>query len=61
MVIFNIYNGYNEVALILTRVEENVGDLPTASLARDNSPSDRVGDSAPLSTLLLGESRLSSL
>lgn len=49
------------LALILTRVEENVGDLPTVSLARDNSPSERVGDRVPLSTLPSGESRVSSL
>ena len=44
---------------ILTLVDEKVGERSLASLARDNSPSDRVGDSRPLSRLLSGESRVS--
>lgn len=44
---------------ILTHVDEKVGERSPASLAWDNSPSDRVGDSGPLSRLLSGESRVS--
>ena len=46
--------------LYLTRTEDIVGDLLSASLAWDNSPSDRVGDRVPLSILLSGECKLSS-
>lgn len=40
-------------------MEEKVGERSLASLAWDNSPSDRVGDSGPLSRLRSGESRVS--
>ena len=40
-------------------MEEKVEERSPASLAWDNSPSDRVGDSGPLSRLLLGERRVS--
>ena len=38
-----------------------VEDLSTASLTRDNSPSDSVGDRGPLSKLLLGDRKESFL
>lgn len=40
-------------------MDDNVGERSPASLAWDNSPSDKVGDSGPLSKLLLGERRVS--
>ena len=40
-------------------MDENVGERSPASLTWDNSPSDKAGDSGPLSRLLLGERRVS--